>query len=167
MNTKKYTAIVIALLAVTVLAVTFMNYQAKSYESQNVTQVTDATFEQEVLDSKLPVLIMAYAPGCDPCAEYKPVFHKTADKNVGKVKFVAIDAQNNPGFAGMFGLQQVPATIYMSPQGNGNYKVAGFPGAPNQEQLEKALELLQKPDAKLIEIQIDKAPPAPEPDQGN
>ncbi|MBK9141458.1 MAG: hypothetical protein IPM23_03110 [Candidatus Melainabacteria bacterium] len=175
-NTHKlYTAIIIALVAVTVVAVNVMNSRARSYTSPNVISVTEATFEKEVVDATTPVLIFAHAPGCDPCDAYRPVFHHAADANAGKIKFVSVDLQANPTVAQLFGLRSVPVTIYLNPQGGGRFLAGGIPGALSKDQLERLLQAFQDPNAPLMEISIEKSPqpaapdnqPDAQPDTGN
>lgn len=171
---KKYIAVFAAILAVTLLTLGYLSLTKNSYTpSANVTAVTDATFEQEVLNSPTPVLIMFHTAGnCPPCDEYKPVFHRAADQNVGKVKFVTIDDATGGGVIAMFGVSQAPSTLYMAPSGGGKYKIGGFPGAVKDAQLKQILDAVARPDAPLVEIEIkptqeaDPAPaPTPDPDK--
>lgn len=157
---KKYIAVVAAILAVTLLAVGYISLRTSSYTSANVTAVTDATFEREVLNSKVPVLIMFHMANCPPCDEYKPVFNRAADQNVGKVKFVTIDGANGGGVIGMFGVSQAPTTLYVQPTTAGKYKIGGFPGAVKDAQLKQILDAVQKPDAPLVEVEIKADAPA-------
>lgn len=119
--------------------------------SANVVEVTDKNFEAEILDSKLPVVIDFNATWCAPCKQYAPVFHKVADQYVGKVKFISIDVDKAPGVAALFGLQSIPATVFLS-ETNGTISGAGAQGALQEDQLKKILDTCLAPGAKLIPL---------------
>ncbi len=71
-------------------------------------EVTDGTFQQEVLDSSTPVLVDFWAPGCPPCAALTPVLGKLATEMAGKVKFVKVNAAEQRASASKYGIQAVP-----------------------------------------------------------
>jgi len=73
-----------------------------------VIEVTDATFEQEVLKSESPVLVDFWAPGCPPCAAIAPVLEKLAGEMSGKAKFAKMNAAQERATAAKYGIQAVP-----------------------------------------------------------
>jgi thioredoxin 1 len=60
-----------------------------------VIEVTDTTFEKEVLKSAQPVLVDFYADWCGPCRQMKPIIKELAREYAGRVKVVAIDVDEN------------------------------------------------------------------------
>ena len=58
-------------------------------------EVNSDNFEQEVFLSKVPVLVDFWGPRCVPCLALKPDVEKLAEKNVGKLKVVGVDASQN------------------------------------------------------------------------
>lgn len=70
--------------------------------------VTEATFEKEVLQSELPVLIDFWAGWCQPCKQQTPVVEALADELQGKVKFVGVDVDRSPRIAAAFRVQAIP-----------------------------------------------------------
>jgi thioredoxin 1 len=74
-----------------------------------VMEVTDASFEEEVLKSESPVLVDFWAPGCPPCAAVAPVLEKLAGEMAGKAKFVKVNAAQERSTAAKYGIQAVPA----------------------------------------------------------
>ncbi len=73
-----------------------------------VLEVTDSTFDQEVLKSATPVLVDFWAPGCPPCAALAPVLEKLATEMAGKAKFVKVNAAQERATATKYAIQAVP-----------------------------------------------------------
>ncbi|OFW62418.1 MAG: thioredoxin [Actinobacteria bacterium RBG_13_63_9] len=90
-----------------------------------VTEVTDATFEQEVLKSESPVLVDFWAPGCPPCAAIAPVLEKLAGEMSGKAKFVKVNAAQERTTAAKYGIQSVP-TLFIFKGGEVTGSLIGF-----------------------------------------
>ena len=61
--------------------------------------VTDSSFEKEVLDSEVPVLVDFWAPWCGPCRMVAPVVDEIAEQYDGKVKVVKVNTDENPSVA--------------------------------------------------------------------
>ncbi len=78
-----------------------------------VLNVTDATFEKEVLRAELPVLIDFYADWCAPCKQQTPVIEEVARELEGKVKVVKVDVDRNPTVANAFRIQSIPTLVVM------------------------------------------------------
>lgn len=70
--------------------------------------VTEATFEQEVLQSELPVLIDFYADWCQPCKVQSPIVEEVARELAGQVKVVKINTEKSPRLAQAFQVQSIP-----------------------------------------------------------
>jgi thioredoxin 1 len=94
-----------------------------------VAEVNDDTFQAEVLDSELPVIVDFWAPGCPPCAMIAPVLEKLAGEMAGKVKFVKVNAAQARKTAGRYGIQAVP-TLFMFKGGEVADSLIGFQPEP-------------------------------------
>jgi thioredoxin 1 len=76
-----------------------------------IVNANDATFEQEVLRSELPVLIDLYADWCQPCKQLEPVIESVAKKLEGKLKVVRVDVDRSPMVAQSFRVQSIPMLV--------------------------------------------------------
>lgn len=81
-----------------------------------IQNVTDATFEAEVLRSELPVLVDLYADWCAPCKKLAPILQELANELDGKAKFVKVDVDKNPRVSMSFRVQSIP-TMFVIHQG--------------------------------------------------
>lgn len=76
-----------------------------------VQEVTDGTFEQEVLRSELPVLMDLYADWCQPCKQLSPIVEQVAGELDGKLKVCKVDVDHNPRVAQAFRVQSIPMLV--------------------------------------------------------
>ncbi len=76
-----------------------------------IVHATDATFEQEVLKSELPVLLDFWAPWCGPCKMIAPVLDDLAVEFEGKVKIVKINIDDNEQTPAQFGVRGIPTLM--------------------------------------------------------
>lgn len=79
--------------------------------SSNLIQATDATFEQEVIKSSLPVLVDFWAPWCGPCLMVAPVIEQIAETYQGRLKVVKVNVDENPGVSARYQIMSIPTLI--------------------------------------------------------
>ena len=77
-----------------------------------VINVSDQSFENEVIKSTLPVLIDLWAPWCGPCRMVAPVVEGLAEKYNGKVKFCRLNVDENPQTAAKYRVMSIPTLMF-------------------------------------------------------
>ena len=77
----------------------------------NVTEVTDATFQTEVLDAGVPVLVDFWAPWCGPCRAIAPLLDELAGEYAGKAKVVKINVDDHQAVAQRYRVSSIPNLI--------------------------------------------------------
>jgi thioredoxin 1 len=71
-------------------------------------KVTDATFQTEVIDQDLPVLVDFWAEWCGPCRQIGPVLEKLAKEFEGQVRIAKVNVDENPGLSQTFQIMSIP-----------------------------------------------------------
>ena len=79
--------------------------------SEFVSDVTDSTFQDEVLSSNIPVLVDFWATWCAPCRAIAPLVEDLAKEHGGKLKVVKLDVQSNMKTASTFKVTNIPTLL--------------------------------------------------------
>lgn len=101
-----------------------------------MTIVTNETFQKEVLESNIPVLIDFFADWCMPCKMFAPIFEDVAEEYEGKVKFVKVNVDNTPEIAQKYLVMSIPTLKLV----DGEEVKESYVGAMTAEQLQDWLD---------------------------
>jgi thioredoxin 1 len=104
-----------------------------------VSPVTDSTFEQEVINSDVPVLVDFWAPWCGPCRMVAPVVEEIATQYEGKLKVVKLNTDENPGVAAQYGIRSIPTLMIFKDKDKVDTVVGAVPKTTLANTLEKYL----------------------------
>ena len=109
--------------------------------------VTDATFEQEVLakSDEVPVVVDLWAEWCGPCKTLGPILEKVIAETDGKVVLAKVDVDHNPRVAGTFQVQSIPAVYALK----GRKVVDGFVGALPEAQVREFVDRLAPTESEV------------------
>ncbi|MBN1966167.1 MAG: thioredoxin [Anaerolineae bacterium] len=100
--------------------------------------VTDATFEQLVLKSDVPVLVDFWADWCQPCKMVAPILEKLAKEFAGQIRVAKVDVDANPALAQGFRIMSIPTLMFVK-----NGKIVGqSAGAAPEPALRDAIKQL-------------------------
>ncbi len=107
--------------------------------SDNVIHATDADFNQQVLESDVPVLVDFWAPWCGPCRMIAPALDQLATEYAGKAKVVKVDIDQNQATALKYHVRSIPMLLVFK-NGQVQGTQVGAVGKPRLAQLiDKAL----------------------------
>ena len=73
--------------------------------------ITDSTYQSEVLDSNIPVVIDFWATWCGPCKMIAPIIDEMANEFEGKAKICKVDVDNNQNIAVQLGIRSIPTVM--------------------------------------------------------
>jgi thioredoxin 1 len=99
-------------------------------------EITDATFEEEVVKSDTPVVVDFWAEWCGPCKMIAPLVEELAGEYDGKVKFTKLDVDSNPQTPMQFGVRGIPTLLIF----NDGKPVGQVVGAVPKNMLKKRVD---------------------------
>ncbi len=105
----------------------------------NAVAVSDATFESEVINSGVPVIVDFWAEWCGPCRMIAPILDQLAEEYKGKLKVVKVDVDANGRTAMQFSVMSIPTLLFFKNGKVQDQVVGALPKKMLQEKVEKFL----------------------------
>lgn len=99
-------------------------------------QLTDASFDKDVLESATPVLVDFWAPWCGPCRMLSPLIEEIAKEYTGKVKVAKINTDEHPNAAGRYKISAIPTLLFFK----GGKLVEQMVGVHSKAEIKKTLD---------------------------
>jgi thioredoxin 1 len=104
--------------------------------SQYVNEVTDQSFEKDVLQAEQPVLVDFWAAWCQPCRQLAPTVESVAEKYNGKAKVVKLNVDDNNVTAQRYGIRGIPTLILFNRGSEADRMV----GATSKENISRMID---------------------------
>ena len=101
--------------------------------------VTDATFDEEVRNSDVPVVVDFWAEWCGPCKQIGPILEELSDEMAGKVKVAKVDVDANQNAAMSMGVRGIPALFIFKDGEVISNRAGAAPKAALQKWIEDAI----------------------------
>jgi thioredoxin 1 len=102
-------------------------------------EVTDASFEDDVLKSDIPVLVDFWAVWCAPCRIIAPIVEELAEEKEGSLKVAKVDVDHNPETAMKFGIRSIPTLLIFKDGQVVDQMIGAVAKANIESKLEKVL----------------------------
>jgi thioredoxin 1 len=103
-------------------------------------EVTDRTYDTEVIKANLPVLLDIWAPWCGPCRMVEPILKKLSEKYQGRVKFCRMNMDENPKTPAQYHVMSIPNMLFIK---NGKVVDTAIGAMPESALTSKVEALLQ------------------------
>ncbi len=102
-------------------------------------EVSEKSFDQQVLKADSPVLVDFWAPWCGPCRRVAPIVEELAEEYAGKVDFTKVNTDENPSIASRYSVFSIP-TLILFKDGQPVDQIVGFkPKSELKKHIDKAL----------------------------
>jgi thioredoxin 1 len=129
--------------------------------------VTDETFQTEVIDSEIPVLVDFWAEWCGPCRMVAPTLDKLAKEFAGKVKIAKVNVDENPGLSQAFQIRSIPNMMAVKEKAIVFNQPGALPEPSLRDLVQQLIDLQIPSEAERAAEAEGEAEEAPSPEAGD
>lgn len=101
-----------------------------------VVEITDQTFDTQVLSAAIPVLVDCWAPWCGPCRMVGPVLEQLAEEYAGRIKIAKLNVDENPRIASRYAIRSIPTMLVFNRGEMIDTMVGALPKAEIEQRLQ-------------------------------
>ncbi len=109
-------------------------------EKEGLYYFTDGKFNEEVLQSDLPVLVDFWAPWCGPCLSIGPIVEELAREYRGRIKVGKMNVDENPQTPSLYGIRGIPTLILFKDGKAVNQIIGAVPMAKLKSMIEESIK---------------------------
>jgi thioredoxin 1 len=102
-------------------------------------EVTDATFDEEILKSDKLVIVDFWAVWCGPCKMIAPIMEEFASEYEGKIKIAKVDVDHNPNIAVKYGIRSIPTVMFFKDGKVVDQVIGASPKSHFEEKIEELI----------------------------
>ena len=113
--------------------------------SNEPVHITDAEYEQKVLQSNIPVIVDFWAPWCGPCKMIAPILDKFAKEYAGKLLITKINTDENQEWMAKYGIQGIPTMLFVANGKIVHRQVGALPERMLRDTLTQFMESVNQP----------------------
>ena len=113
--------------------------------SNEPVHITDAEYEQKVLQSNIPVIVDFWAPWCGPCKMIAPILDKFAKEYSGKLLITKINTDENQEWMTKYGIQGIPTMLFVANGKIVHRQVGALPERMLRDTLTQFMESVTQP----------------------
>ena len=106
--------------------------------AENIAEISDDSFQKDVIDQRSPVLVDFWAPWCGPCRAIGPVVEELANVYGEQMQFKKCNVDDNPLTPGKFGIKSIPTLIFFK-EGKVVEQIVGIVAKSKLEEIIKKL----------------------------
>jgi thioredoxin 1 len=104
-----------------------------------VIEITDSTFNNEVLKASMPVVVDFWASWCGPCRMIAPIMEKLSGQYAGRMKFCKINVDANPQSASQYQAMSIPLLVFFKNGGEAGRSVGALPESALRSKIDSVL----------------------------